>query len=77
MSTSNKIEIVFHVDENLEEKQIEMLEALLQGHDGIWEAQITTGKSHLMRVAYNPALVNSADVLGYVRGENLHVERIG
>ena len=71
------VEIVVHVDETLGEKRRNDLAAALQGSNGINAAEFCPLRYHLMLVHCNKELMNSQDVLGRIKSENVHAELIG
>ena len=77
MSNIHQVEIVVHVDEALDNEQQASLLSNLQGHDGVEKASFTAGRDHLMVIDYDSNKLSSADVLGYVKQENVNAELIG
>lgn len=77
MGNIHHVEIVIHVDERLSEEQQASLISNLQGRDGVEMASFTTGRDHLMVIDYDSSKLHSADVLGYVKQENVSAELIG
>ena len=77
MSNIHNVEVVIHVDEALAENQRDELISNLQRHDGIEKASFTVGRNHLMLIDYDTNKLNTMDVLGYVKQENLNAELIG
>ena len=77
MDEIHKVEVVIHVDETLNKEQQASLIVNLQEHDGVENARFTTGRDHLMVIDYDSNKLNTTDVLGYVKKENVHAELIG
>jgi hypothetical protein len=77
MGNIHQVEIVVHVDEALDNEQQASLLSNLQGHDGVEKASFTAGRDHLMVIDYDSNKLSSADVLGYVKQENVNAELIG
>ena len=77
MNNIHHVEVVIHVDEALAEEQRASLVSSLEGHDGVEKAKFTTGRDHLMVIDYDSNKLNTTDILGYVRQENVNAELIG
>jgi hypothetical protein len=77
MDQIHQVEVVIHVDDDLNEEQRAALVANLQRHDGVQEARFTDGRRHLMLIDYDASKLQTIDVLGYVRQENVNAELIG
>jgi len=73
----NHVEVLVHVDENLDEMQRQDLAGFLESTDGIESAEFCPLRFHLMLVQYNRERMNSQDVLGQVKSRNVHAELIG
>ena len=77
MNSIHHVEVVIHVDEALAEEQRASLVSHLEGRDGVEKAVFTPGRDHLMVVDYDSNKLNTTDILGYVRQENVNAELIG
>ena len=77
MNNIHHVEVVIHVDEALAEEQRACLVSSLQGRDGVEKAAFTPGRDHLMVIDYDSNKLNTTDILGYVRQENVNAELIG
>ena len=77
--TKNKkpVEIVLHINENLEIEQINHLESLLCSDDGVTDARVNLKRNHLMLVDYVPGLVTAREVLNYVRNYGYRAKLVG
>ncbi len=73
----SNVEVLVHVDENLDEAQRQDLVVFLESTDGIESAEFCPLRFHLMLVQYNRERMNSKDVLGQVVSRNVHAELIG
>jgi len=71
------VEIVLHIDENLQIKQINRLECLLNDDSGISNVRVNLRRNHLMLVDYIPGVVTARQVLSYVRNHGYHAELVG
>ena len=71
------VEIVLHIDENLQIKQINHLESLLNDDNGISNVRVNLRRNHLMLVDYIPGVVTARQVLSYVRNHGYHAELVG
>jgi cell division protein FtsX len=77
MDNIHQVEVVIHVDESLSDEQRTNLVSNLQERDGVESARFTTNRDHLMLVDYDSNKLNTNDVLGYVKQENVNAEIIG
>lgn len=71
------VEIILHINEELQGKQIDHLENLIRHDNGITRAQVSPKRNHLMLVDYIPEIVTARDVLSYVRNRGYHAELVG
>jgi cell division protein FtsX len=76
MDQIHQVEVVIHVDEALSEEQRATLVGNLQRRDGVKKAKFTEGREHLMLIDYDASKLNSSDVLGYVKQEDVSAELI-
>ena len=74
MSISN---FVIHIDENLNEIEINEAVNVTGACAGVVSARISNDHRHLMLVAYDPSLGFSSHILGSVRSLGLHGQLIG
>jgi hypothetical protein len=77
MNNLHQVEVIVHVDEALSEEQRSGLIRNLQGRDGVEKARFTQGRDHLMVIDYDSNKLNTSEVLGYVKEENVNAELIG
>jgi len=73
----HSVEIVVHVDEMLGEERRAQLVGALENNDGIISAEFCPLRYHLMLVRYDRETLNSQDVLGKVKDQDVHAELIG
>lgn len=77
MNDIHQVEVVIHVDESLDDARRASLASNLQSRDGVEKARFTPGRDHLMVIDYDANKLNTSDVLGFVKEENLGAELIG
>jgi hypothetical protein len=68
---------VIHIDESLNESEINETENVASACAGVVSAHINHHHRHLMLVAYDPGLGFSSHILGSVRSLGLHGQLIG
>ncbi len=74
---SQSVEIIVHVDENLEESHRNEIVSSLAANDGIYNARFSPNRDHLMLVEYNRIKYKAQDILRKVMSHRLHAELIG
>ncbi len=77
MGRMQRVDIVVHVDDMLDEEQRRELIGSLERMGGVQCATFTEGRPHLMRVEYDPETMNSQDLIGTFSQHRLHAELIG
>ena len=77
MDNIHQVEVVIHVDETLNEEQQASLVSNLQERDGVEKARFTTGRDHLMVIDCDSNKLQTTDVLGYIKQNNVNAELIG
>ena len=75
--SSNVVEIVVHVSENLEDQQRRDLVAALEQEDGIVSAEFCPLRYHLLLVRYDRDRYSSQDVLRAVGTQKIQARLIG
>ena len=77
-SVSNrKVELVVHVDDYLGESRRQDIERALEGDQGVFKANFTASRPHLMLVEYDAGQISSTDVLTKVTAQSVHAELVG
>ena len=77
MSNNNHVGIVVHINEKLEQDQINNLEASLGKDEGVKEARINRSRSHLMLVDYMPGVITAREVLNYIKNKGYNAVLVG
>jgi hypothetical protein len=77
MKNEKTVEIVVHVDEELDEGQRSTLTSELKNIDGITDAEFCPLRWHLMLVRYNTRVFSSPDVLKKIVSHDVHAQLIG
>jgi hypothetical protein len=75
--SSRKVELVVHVDDYLGESRRQDIEQALEGDQGVFKANFTTNRPHLMLVEYDAVELSSSDVLSKVNEQSVHAELVG
>jgi len=70
-------DLVIHIDESLNETEIQETENVASTCAGVVSAHINHHHRHLMLVAYDPSYGFSSHILGSVRSLGLHGQLIG
>lgn len=73
----NLVDITLHIDENLNAEQRETIEESIRALDGIVSVHKSDNTPHLFIVEYNPANVNSQQILQRVINQGVHAEYVG
>ena len=71
------VDVVLHIDENLNPEQRGSVEESLRALDGVVSVHNTDERPHLTVVQYNPDLSTSQDILHRVTDQGAHAELIG
>ena len=72
-----KADVMLHVDESLDPQAHERVRDTLRQMAGIANVRSPEDKPHLFVVEYDPAAVNSSQILHHVTGTGLHAELVG
>jgi hypothetical protein len=70
-------ELIIHVSDKLDAPQREALTGELEKRNGIFSATFCPIGNHLVLVEYNNKGINSQDVLGYVRKQDINASLVG
>ena len=73
----NPVGIVVHINEDLEQDQINMLETSLGSDAGVKHAHINRSRKHLMRVDYLPGVIPARQILSYVKNRGYNAVLVG
>lgn len=77
MESRKPVEIIIHIDENLDDEHRQRLVESLSKDKGITRAAINPEKNHLLVVDYQPDLINSQQVLQQVKAKGFEAELVG
>lgn len=70
-------DILFHIDENLDDRSINQLEHDMALQRGVRTACVNCDNPHLMLVDYDPMEVKAKALLGSIMARGLHAEMVG
>ena len=70
-------DVTIHVDETLDASALSELEDALRERDGVVSVHVDAQRPHLFVLEYNPARVNSQELLKIVALQGLHAELVG
>jgi len=74
---NHTVEVIIHIDDDLEEGRRNSLAYSLTERDGIYSAEFCPLRNHLMLVDYDSKQLSSLDVLQFVSGEQVTAQLIG
>ena len=78
MSNKNKpVGIVIHINEVLQQEQINKLENSLGSDAGVKEARVNRDRKHLMLVDYMPGIITARQVIDYVKSKGYNAVLVG
>jgi len=77
MSNNNPVGIVIHINEELQQDQIDKLETSLGSDSGVKEARINRDRSHLMLVDYIPSMITARQVINYIQNKGYNAVLVG
>lgn len=70
-------DVMFHIDETLDEMTVNQVEHDMAYHAGVRSACVNCQNPHLMLVDYDPMQVKAQALLGEITGRGLHAEIVG
>ncbi len=70
-------DVAIHIDEDLEDPRLTILERDLLACNGVVSARHRTGFNHLLLVNFDPDETRSCDLLQPLRARGLHAQLIG
>ena len=76
-NNNNPVGIVIHINEVLQQEQINKLENSLGSDAGVKEARINRDRSHFMVVDYMPSVVTARQVINYVKNRGYNAVLVG
>ena len=71
------VEIILHINEELQSTQINNLESSLSNDNGITNARFNPNRNHLMLIDYLPEVISAREVLGYVQNRGYQAALVG
>ncbi len=77
MNNNNPVGIVIHINEDLQQEQINKLETSLGSDAGVKQARINRSRSHLMLVDYMPGMITARQVINYVNSKGYNAVLVG
>ncbi len=77
MSNNNPVGIVIHINEDLQQEQINKLEISLGSDAGVKQARINRSRSHLMLVDYMPGIISARQVINYIKNKGYNAVLVG
>jgi len=75
-SGSNEIDIVVHIDEDLDAQNKHRVEYTMLKTSGIGYASFDKYRRHLLIIGYNPAQIDSSKILELVKQQHLNPQLI-
>ncbi|MEJ2612639.1 MAG: ATP-binding protein [Candidatus Thiodiazotropha sp.] len=70
-------DVTLHVDETLDAQGLMDIENSFRNREGVISVHVEQKRPHLFILEYNPANVNSKDLLTITKYKGLHAELIG
>lgn len=70
-------DILFHIDEKLDEQKVHQVEYDMAFQKGVRTACVNCSNPHLMLVDYDPMEVKARALLGALTSRGLHAEMVG
>ena len=70
-------DVTIHVDETLDTSALSELDDAFRERDGVVSVHVDEKRPHLFVLEYNPAKVNSQELLKIVKIQGLHAELVG
>lgn len=77
MSNNNPVGIVIHINEELQQEQIDKLETSLGSDAGVKEARVNRKRNHLMLVDYMPGIITARQVINYIQSKGYNAVLVG
>ena len=73
----NLADVTIHVDETLDAAALSGLDDAFRERDGVVSVHVDEKRPHLFVLEYNPAKLNSQELLEIVKIQGLHAELVG
>jgi hypothetical protein len=70
-------DILIHIDDDLGEQERKSLEESMREIAGVVAPRFNSGKEHLLLVAFNPEVTNSAALLARVQSHGYNAQLVG
>lgn len=74
---SKLVDITMHIDQRIQQPELESLRKRLLSTDGVKTADYQTRRPHLMIVGYDPEKVNSLEFIRIARRKGIDAELVG
>jgi cation transport ATPase len=75
-SSKAELDFVVHVDDLLDEQNMQRVEHALLKVTGVERARFNYERQHLLIIGYNPAQINSSKILKLVKKQQINAHRI-
>lgn len=73
----NPVGVVVHIDEDLQQEQIDNLETSLGSDAGVRKVRVNRKKKHLILVDYIPSVINARQLISYVKNKGYNAVLVG
>ncbi|MCG6938592.1 MAG: heavy-metal-associated domain-containing protein [Gammaproteobacteria bacterium] len=73
----NPVGIVVHIDEELQQEQIDKLETSLGSDAGVQKVHVNRKRKHLILVDYMPSVIHARQVINYVKNKGYTAVLVG
>lgn len=77
MTDIDIVDIVLHIDNDLDAKVREAIEKELRSINGVISVHMPEDRPHLVELAYNPSVAKSENILRSIHELAGHVEMVG
>lgn len=74
---NNPVSIVVHINEELQQEQIERLETSLGSDAGVKKVHVNRNRRHLILVDYMPGVIHARQVINYVKNKGYNAVLVG
>lgn len=73
----NPVGVVVHINEELQQEQIDKLETSLGSDAGVQKVRVNRKKKHLILVDYIPSVINARQLINYVKNKGYNAVLVG